>query len=161
MDRLGDRVFSELFPHSTQLTDRMDFIKELAKVGSFQLSHQQIAQIWTDVIIQNPITGDHKAVSAWLKTICDDFLLGRDTSMIRYEDLAAFFRETVGAEDNSFVHLNLEGYHCIQGFFLLVNLRADKLVVQDDDVARAAAGAAAKSWETAAIQHRALDPEAI
>ena len=40
MDGLGDRVFSELFPHSTQLTDRMDFIKELAKVGSFQLSHQ-------------------------------------------------------------------------------------------------------------------------
>ena len=81
--------------------------------------------------------------------------------MIRYEDLAAFFRETIGADDNSFVHLNLEGYHCIQGFFLLVNLRADKLVVQDDDVARAAAGAAAKSWETAAIQHRKLDPDAI
>ena len=72
---------------------------------------------------------DHKIVSVWLKTVCDDFMLGRDTSMINYDDLLNFFKETICAESNSFSQLTLEGYHCIQGFFLLINLRADKLVV--------------------------------
>ena len=49
--------------------------------------------------------------------------------MINYEDLLSFFRETICADGNNFALLTLEGYHCIQGFFLLINLRADKLVI--------------------------------
>ena len=60
--------------------------------------------------------------------------------MLKYEDLDSFFRGTVCAEEVSFANLQLEGYHCIQGFFIMVNLRADKIFVQDDDVANAAAG---------------------
>lgn len=108
------------------------------------------------MITNNPITEDHKIVSAWLQTICDDFLLGRDTSMLKYEDLNSFFRGTVCAESNSFVNLQLEGYHCIQGFFILVNLRADKLVVQDDDVAKAASGI-----KTGMYNQRKLEPDLI
>lgn len=37
--RLSNSVFQDLFPHSSQLTDRMDFIKEFAKGGSFSLTH--------------------------------------------------------------------------------------------------------------------------
>ena len=85
-------------------------------------------------------------MSTWLQTICDDFLLGRDTSILKYADLDSFFRGTVCAEDVSFANLQLEGYHCIQGFFILVNLKADKLVVQDDDVASAAAGGQANKY---------------
>ena len=98
------------------------------------------------MITKNPITEDHKIVSTWLQSICDDFLLGRDTSILKYSDLDSFFRGTVCAEDVSFANLQLEGYHCIQGFFILVNLKADKLVVQDDDVASAAAGLQANKY---------------
>ena len=55
------------------------------------MTHSQVSKMWTDVILSNPITDDHKVVSAWLQTICDDFLLGRDTSSIKYEDLVSFF----------------------------------------------------------------------
>jgi hypothetical protein len=150
MSKLSDRVFSELFPHSGQLSERMDFIKEFAKSGSFQLSHIQVALMWTNVIDKNPITSDHKSLSAWLQTICDDFLLGRDTSSISYDDLVSFFTQTICAESNNFENLNLEGYHCIQGFFLLINLRADKLFVQDDDVAKANSSSL-KKWESQSV----------
>ena len=76
--------------------------------------------------------------------------------MLKYEDLDRFFRGTVCAKDVSFANLQLEGYHCIQGFFILVNLRADKLVVQDDDVANAAAGLVTNNYS-----QRKLDPDLI
>ena len=107
----------------------MSFIKEYTKSGSFHLSDSQLAVIWNAVINENAIKSDHKIVSFWLQTICDDFLLGRDTSTIRYEDLVAFFTSTICSETNNFTNLTIEGYHCIQGFFLLINLRANKLVV--------------------------------
>lgn len=49
--------------------------------------------------------------------------------MINYDDLSNFFHETICAETTDFKNINLEGYHCIQMFFLLVNLRAGKLVI--------------------------------
>ena len=67
-------------------------------------------------------------------------MLGRDTSMIVYEDLLNLFKDTVCAESNDFASLTLDGYHCIQGFFLLANLKAEKLVLLDDDVAKVQAG---------------------
>ena len=45
--------------------------------------------------------------------MCDDFLLGRDTSMIEYEDIHKFFMETICNENNNFVNLNSQGYNCI------------------------------------------------
>ena len=56
--------------------------------------------------------------------------------------------------------MNLEGYYCIQGFFLLINLRAGKLVVQDDDVMKANSNSL-KKWETSAVQYRKIDPDLI
>ena len=44
----------------------MQFIKEIAKWGTFALSETQVSQIWTDVIAKNPITEDHKIVAGWL-----------------------------------------------------------------------------------------------
>ena len=80
----------------------MSFIKEYATLGQFQLSQIQISRIWTTVIVDNPIVEDHKIVSGWLQVVCDDFMLGRDTSMINYDDLLNFFKETICAESNSF-----------------------------------------------------------
>ena len=159
--KLGGRVFSDLFPHKAQLTDRMDFIKEFAKQGSFRLTHAQISQIWRAVIAANPIVSDHTTVSVWLRTICDDFLLGRDTSPTSFEELVSFYRETICAEENTFANLNLEGYYCIQSFFLLINLRADKLVVQDDDVHKANSGRVLEKWEASALTHKKVDPELV
>jgi len=113
------------------------------------------------VIADNPIVGDHTSVSVWLRSICDDFLLGRDTSATTYEELVSFYKDTICAESNNFVNLNLEGYHCIQGFFLLINLRADKLVVQDDDVHRANSGRVLETWEASTLTYKKLDPDLI
>lgn len=46
-EQIGDRSFFEFFPHKTQLENRITFIKEFAKWGSFRISESQISQIWT------------------------------------------------------------------------------------------------------------------
>ena len=161
MNKLGDRVFCNLYPHSVQLSDRMDFIKEFAKnCGSLTLTHSQISKLWSDVIICNPIASDHKVLADWLKVICDDFLLGRNTGTIAYDDLLAFFTSTICSTENSYSNLNLEGYYCIQGFFLLLNLRAQKLMALDDDITKAMAGPL-KHWEITSVQYRKIDPDLI
>ena len=66
--------------------------------------------------------------------------------MIKYEDIKNFFAETICGVNSDFSGMNLEGYHCIQMFFLLVNLKAEKLVIQDDDVAMAASGVERAKW---------------
>ena len=72
---------------------------------------------------------DHVTVSNWLRGICDDFLLGRNKNSTSFDNLKSFYVDTICAENNNFANLNVQGYQCIQSFFLLVNLRADKLVV--------------------------------
>jgi len=39
LSKLGERVFTDLFAHKAQLTDRMDLVKEFAKWGAFRLTH--------------------------------------------------------------------------------------------------------------------------
>ena len=118
----------------------MKLFKDFAQSTKAQLTQAQLERIWRDAIVENPILEDHKTISVWLQTICDDFMLGRNTSIISFEDLQSFFRQTVCNESNSYEKLTLEGYHCIQGFFLLVNLKAAKLVILDDLVAKTLAG---------------------
>ena len=69
--------------------------------------------------------------------------------------------ETICSESNNFVNLNMQGYNCIQGFFILINQRANKLVVQDDDCAKAAIGAARQAYEQSSLAHKKLDQEMI
>lgn len=101
---------------------------------------------------------DHVAVSNWLRGICDDFLLGRNQNTTSYDNLKSFYMDTICSENNNFANLNVEAYHCIQSFFLLINLRADKLVVQDDHVSRVNSGTKVSntSWNG-----RRIDPEKI
>ena len=65
------------------------------------------------MVTLNPIAEDHNAVSNWLQVMCDDFLLGRDTSVVKYEDMESFYTETICKEDNDFTNINVQGYHCI------------------------------------------------
>ena len=83
---------------------------------------------------------DHITVSDWLRAICDDFMLGRNQNTTFFDNIKSFYMDTICGENNNFSNLNVEGYHCIQGFFILINLRANKLVVQDDDVIKVNAG---------------------
>ena len=108
----------------------MALIKEWAKQGQVAIQAPQFSEIWAAVILDNPMTQDHVLVSNWVRTICDDFMLGKNTKTTTIDDLKNFYQNTICSEANSsFVDLNIEGYHCIQGFFLLMNLRADKLLV--------------------------------
>ena len=156
--QLGEHIFQDIFPHKQQLEDRINFIKDFAKHDNSSISCAQLSQIWTAVVQGNPMLRDHITVSDWLRAICDDFMLGRNQNTTFFDNIKSFYMDTICGENNNFANLNVEGYHCIQGFFILINLRANKLVVQDDDVIKVNAGGSVKntSW-----QGRKLDPAQI
>ena len=127
-----------------------------------QIRAEQFSEIWSAVVLDNAMINDHIIVSNWMRSICDDFLLGKNQKTTSLEDLKNFYQNTICSDsNNSFINLNIEGYHCIQGFFLLVNLRADKLLVQDDDVAKANSGQESTSINSTWVTSKTLDPDTI
>lgn len=158
LKKVDDQVFLDLFPHSRQLNERLDFIKEVAKTGSFNLTDTHVTLIWESVIVKNVIVSDHKKVSNWLQDLSVDFIFRRDNGSIPYDDLVRFYKHTICADSNNFAKINTEGFNCIQMFFILINLRQDKLLVLDDDVCRANGGLDLKDYQKQQFAYKKISP---
>ena len=59
-DKLSDLVYCDLFAHSDQLTERMNFIKDFAKYGSFQFAYEHLTLLWHELIEDNVMSSDHR-----------------------------------------------------------------------------------------------------
>ena len=118
--KMSDETYFDLFAHSDQLTERLNFIKDLASYGSFMISKEHLTLLWDVLTVDNPLVKDHQQFYVWLRKVSEDVL--KDGKAICDQDqLIAFFREKIGSERADFTNLNLEGYYCIQAFFVLIN----------------------------------------
>ena len=59
-EKLSDVVYCDLFAHSDQLTERINFIKDFAKYGSFLLSYEHLSLLWHELIEDNVMSSDHR-----------------------------------------------------------------------------------------------------
>ena len=148
-DDLGDRsevhksVIVDNFMHADQVGERLDFIAYYAKAGSqVKISAEQLASIWDTLVVKSAVEHDKKIVYGWLRGLCDKFQHSESTAemsasrIVMIDDLLAFFRKSiVNEKDQSLLQdLSLEGFHCVQSFFILINSLAGKLrrVTEDD-----------------------------
>ena len=53
--------------------------------------------------------------------------------LMEEQDLISFFQEKINSGDTDFSNLSLEGYYCIQSFFVLINKRAGSLIVLGEE----------------------------
>ena len=56
-----------------------------------------------------------------LKNFVDVALADSGNKVISLEDLSAFYRECIASGLSDYTNLEIEGFVCIQGFFILIN----------------------------------------
>ena len=90
--------------------------------------------------LKSPIDQDRKQIYQWLREVCDTFLGEREkqgegdikkgATIVTLEDLMAFYRNKMlrSDDDDAYMDLSLEGFHCIQSFFVLLNGLSGKLI---------------------------------
>ena len=82
--------------------------------------------MWDELVALQMFTFDSDLFFRFLKEICD--LYSQGYKVVQMEDLIQFFRENILAGDDSILQrITLEGYYCIQSFFVLTNEQSHKL----------------------------------
>lgn len=73
-------------------------------------------------------------VYKWLRGIIDDCLKNH-LNLVDEQELIDFFKTKIAddSDDIQFKNLSIEGYYCIQSFFLLINLNNRKLYILGDE----------------------------
>ena len=57
--KLSDKPYLDMFAHSDQLTERMNFIKDFASCGSFKITKEHLTIMWDTLTVDNPLVKDH------------------------------------------------------------------------------------------------------
>ena len=90
--------------------------------------------------MKSPLDSDKILIYQWLREVCDIFLGEREKkgsqetnkgqSIVTLDDLMAFFKEKMLKDDEEecFQDLTIEGFHCIQSFFVLLNGITGKII---------------------------------
>jgi len=132
-EKVSEECLVDLFPHTDQLTVRLNFISSFASNSSQALSLEQLNTLWDQVITHSlKLTADHQILYNWLRKACDEVYQAR-SNLVDLEDLIGFFKDKISSDDSNFQNLSIEGYYCIQSFFILMNQRAKKLILLGDD----------------------------
>ena len=153
-------VYCDLFAHSDQLTERMNFIQDFTKCGTFMLSLEHLTLLWHEVIEDNILSSDHKEVYTWFNKMCED-VLKDGLSLVDQDVLIAFFKEKINSDETNFQNLSIEGYYCIQSFFVLINKRAKKIIILGEEIITpGTVGAASRPTAAANTSHPSITTNA-
>jgi hypothetical protein len=132
--KLTESTVVDMFNHNLELDARLKLIHYIAVHSDTKLTKQDLLVIWEELISNNPMFGDHQIVYKWLRGIIDDCLKNR-LGLIDESELIEFFKAKIADEndDSQFKNLSIEGYYCIQSFFLLINMKNRKLYILGDE----------------------------
>ena len=79
----------------------------------------------------------------------DDFIIGRGKPCTDLNSLTSFFMDKICENSTvEFQKLSLAGFYCIQSLFLLVNMKANKLIILDDDITKSKYRKVADKWDS-------------
>ena len=144
--KLTESTVVDLLNHNLELDARLKLIHYMAVHSETRLNKEYLTLVWDELITNNPAFGDHQIVYKWLRGIIDDCLKNK-LGLIDELELIDFFKTKIADESDEaqFKNLSMEGYYCIQSFFLLINLKSCKLYIlgdEEQDVPRKTEGTA-------------------
>lgn len=97
------------------------------------------------LVDNNMIKFDKKQLFQMLKKFVDEILISDVNKVVDLEDLCSFYRDTIASGHSDYTNLELEGFVCIQAFFVLINSRQGRLKILNDDAKASADGKLPKS----------------
>ena len=123
--KVKEHVFDGRYDHQTNIKERLEFVKFLASYSSFTISRKEVNVIWSLLIDESEIDYDEEAMYKWLKESCET---SSGTSHVwELEDIGELFNERFSQGANEMSSLSLDGFCCIQSYFLLANETSHKL----------------------------------
>jgi len=124
---LGMQVLADYFVHSDQVTQFLEFIRFIADSSpKVQLTSVHLKTLWDYLIVRSPDDNDRNLLYSWLRGVCDN----QSKELVPMDQLLEFYtsRMAVGVEgDDQYKLLSIQGFHCIQSFFVLINEKQGKL----------------------------------
>lgn len=118
-------IFNGRFDHKTNITERLEFLKFLAAHSPYTISRKEVDIIWSTLIDESKIEYDEEAVFKWLKESCESEI--GSAQVWELKDIGDIFNERLGKGSNDMGSLTLDGFYCIQSYFLLANETNNKL----------------------------------
>jgi hypothetical protein len=122
--KISEYIFEGRYDHRTNITERLEFLKFLALYSHFTISRKQVDFIWSCLVDESTISYDEEALFKWLKESCE----GTSSQNVwELEDIGSIFNERFSKGTGEMGSLTLDGFYCIQSYFLLANETAEKL----------------------------------
>lgn len=125
VNTLADKCLADKFMHNDQLSERLEFIKYIGINSSVRINKEQLSFIWEELVVKSPMQNDHEMFYMWLRDVCD--IHATYNCIIELDELIEFFREKMSTRSKVFQSLTIEGFNCIQSFFILLNESSKKL----------------------------------
>ena len=81
--------------------------------------------MWEMLVVRSKIPSDEETLYRWLKESCE--AQGKSTSIWNLDELGEFFNDKLASGENDFSTLSLDGFSCIQSYFLMINEKENKV----------------------------------
>ena len=124
--KIQEFKFEGRYDHKTNITQRLEFLKFLAAHSGYTISRKEVDTIWSCLVDESKIAYDEEALFKWLKESCES--VEGKSQVWELEDIGAIFNERLGSGTGEMSSLTLDGFYCIQSFFLLTNETSEKLL---------------------------------
>ncbi|CDW89068.1 ubiquitin carboxyl-terminal hydrolase family protein [Stylonychia lemnae] len=121
-----DQTLAEVFIHSEQLSQRMEFLSYVITHSNIYLEKEQLGILWDELVVHSLTNQDSDMIYKWLQGICKSQYEG--IQVVEIESLIQFFKEKIANQERTFQHLTYEGFNCIQSFFVLINEQSNKII---------------------------------
>ena len=123
--KIKEFKFEGRYDHKTNIEERLGFLKFLATNSTFTISRNEVDVIWSCLVDESQIDYDEAALFKWLKESCEK---SSGTNVVwELQDIGAIFNERLGKGTGEMTSLTLDGFYCMQSYFLLANETAEKL----------------------------------
>ena len=112
-----------------------------------KLNAGHLGVLWEELLASSPVENDRKQIYQWLREVCDSIARARNdrgSTVITTEELIQFYQKSLAVErevEDEYKLLSIEGFHCIQSFFVLINELEGKLTRVSSDSGVYQAGA--------------------
>jgi len=124
---LDGKVLADKFMHSDQISERLAFIRYISDSSKkIHLGADSLTILWDELVTHSPVARDAGLLYTWLRELCDRAaqLRKEPQTSANVEDLVQFYNSKLEIwmkADDEFKDLSLQGFHCIQSFFVLTN----------------------------------------
>lgn len=84
-----------------------------------KINKTQLDYLWDTLVNKSQNPNDEQVLFKWLKDSCDSS--DNAANALQLTDIGKFFEEKIGGSKEGFIHVSLDGFQCIQSYFLLIN----------------------------------------